>query len=50
MKQDENRRIKKDRRESTDKRSEKFMKYFIPEEEETRKDEDDRRKTDSDND
>lgn len=36
MKQNEDRRTKKDRRESSDDRSEKFIKYFIPEEKEKR--------------
>ncbi len=40
------RRTSKDRRDSDDKRSEKFIKYFIPEEEENRSGKD-RRKPDS---
>ncbi len=44
MNQNENRRAKKDRRETDDERSEGFIKYFTPEEKEKR-DGEDRRKT-----
>jgi hypothetical protein len=44
MKKKEDNRITKDRRESSDERSEEFIKYFIPQEEEKR-DGKDRRKS-----
>ena len=47
MNQNDERRSKKDRRDSSDKRSEGFIKYFIPEEKENRSGED-RRKSDPD--
>lgn len=45
MKQNKNRRTEKDRRETGDDRSEKFIKYFIPEEEEKRSGKDRREST-----
>ena len=47
MNQNENRRAKKNRRETDDERSEGFIKYFIPEEKEKR-DGEDRRKPETD--
>jgi hypothetical protein len=47
MSQNEERRSKGDRRDSNDKRSENFIKYFIPEKKEKR-DGEDRRKSDPD--
>ena len=47
MNQNEDRRNKGDRRDSDDKRSETFIKYFIPEEKEQR-DGKDRRKPETD--
>ena len=49
MKQNEDRRTTKDRRQSCDKRSEKFIKYFIPEEKEKRNGKD-RRQSNPDSD
>ena len=45
MNQNKNRRTKGDRRDSSDKRSENFIRYFIPEGQEKRNGED-RRKSD----
>ncbi len=47
MKKDEDKRTVKDRRDSNDERSEKFIKYFIPEDKEQREGKD-RRKPKSD--
>ena len=47
MNQNKERRTKGDRRDSNDKRSENFIKYFIPEEQEKRNGEE-RRKSDPD--
>lgn len=47
MTKENEKRAKKDRRDSDDKRSEEFVKYFIPEEEEKRSGKD-RRKSDPD--
>ncbi len=47
MNQNEERRTKKDRRDKSDKRSEDFIEYFIPEEQEKR-DGEDRRKSGTD--
>ena len=46
MEQNEDKRTGEDRRKANDKRSEKFIKYFIPEEEEKRVNEN-RRKSES---
>jgi len=47
MNQNDDRRTKGDRRDSSDKRSENFIKYFIPKEKEKR-DGEDRRKSNPD--
>jgi hypothetical protein len=49
MKKNEDNRVTKDRRESSNERSEEFIKYFIPQEEEKRGGKD-RRKSNPDSD